>query len=114
MRSNNAETGSCGPVPARNMKIPEAWNCGQKLFEYAAHYPPFHDEFISPGFLSQPAFFLGTTDRSGISQVLNDDSVFILAKQIDSIKRTYQVGELKYAILYNLADRISLLLARLK
>jgi len=36
----------------------------------------------------------------------HDDSVFLLTKQIDSIKHTYQVGEREYGILYDLADRI--------
>ncbi len=37
---------------------------------------------------------------------LNDDSLFVLAKQIDSIKHTDQVFEKEYTILYGLADRV--------
>jgi len=36
----------------------------------------------------------------------NDDSLFVLAKQIDSIIHTDQVGEKEYTILYGLADRV--------
>ena len=51
-------------------------------------------------------FSCGEADRSKAPLKSNDDSMFILSKDIDLIKHTYQLGEREYVIQYELADRI--------
>ena len=51
-------------------------------------------------------FACGRAHQTRVPLRSNDDSVFLLAKQIDSIQHTYHVGEIEYMMLYDLADRV--------